>query len=1060
MLEKVIDWSLAHRFTVLALTCALAVSGALSFRDLPVDAFPDTTPVQVQINTIAETLSPVEVERQITVPIEQVIAGLPRVEEMRSISKFGLSQITVRFAEGTDLWFARQLITERLNNARLPEGVERPSLGPVATGLGEVFHYIVRGKGLTLEEVRTAHDWIIAPQLRSVPGVAEVNAWGGNEKQWHVVVDPRRLQMFDLTLADLYEALEKNNANVGGGLVEQSGAASLVLGVGVLESGADIKEVVIAARKGVPVRVRDVAKVEVGREIRRAAMTADGEGEAVLGLGFMLIGENSHVVTAALAKRLEELKPSLPAGLEVAPVYERTELVDLVLKTVRTNLFEAALLVIAILFLFLGNIRAGLAIAAAIPLSMMFAFNGMLRFGIAGTLMSLGAIDFGMIVDGSVILIENAERRLAEDRGKRSVIAVVREASVEVVRPVLFGGLIIMMVYLPLLALEGIEGKLFRPMALTVVFALFGSMILSMTLMPVLATFVLKKGKPGELHQEPRLVRFIKRVYEPMLVRVLAWPKRVAAVAAAIVLIAVVAGLQLGSEFVPKLSEGSIVVNTIRLAEVSLEESVRYGTQIEKRLLAKFPDEIERVWTRTGTPEVATDPMGLELSDVFVALTPRDQWKRASTQAELVAEMEKELAGMPGMRMSFLQPIEMRVNEMIAGVRGDLAIKVFGDDLDILRSKARQIETAIKQVEGAEDISVEQVTGQPVMQVKVDRAAIARYGINVVDVLDVVEAVGTRDVGEVREGERRFELAVRLAEPYRSDPEALKKVLVAAPGGERVPLGRLATIETTSGPTTIQREWGKRRIVVQANVRDRDLGSFVEEVKAAVGAVELPPGYYVRYGGQFENLERARGRLLLVVPLALALIFGLLYLSYGRVVDAVRVFTGVPFALVGGVLALYLRDLPFSISAAVGFIALSGVSVLDNMVMVSRIRQLLERGLELKEALKEAALSRVRPVIMTSAVASIGFLPMALNTGVGAEVQRPLATVVIGGMISATILTLLVLPVLYLLTNQRFTPSAPTPTGDELTPPAGRPSTSAAPAADALTATTTPGSTP
>ena len=1014
MLTLTIDWSLRHRWVVLGLAAAVVAAGAFAFRGLPIDAFPDTTPTQVQVNAVAPALTPEEVERQLTIPIEQALSGLPKVEELRSISKFGLAQVTLRVADGTDLWFARQQVAERVGRVEVPPGVERPSLGPVATGLGEVFHYLVKSETRSLEELRTLHDWVIAPQLRSVPGVAEVNAWGGKEKQWHVVVDPLRLQQFDLSLGDLYRSLEANNANVGGGVVERGGSATLVVGVGVLDGGRAIEDVVVAARRGVPVRVRDVARVQVGHEIRRGATTADGEGEAILGLGFMLVGESSHAVTAALAARLEEVRGRLPGDVRVEPVYERTELVDLVLRTVKTNLLEGALLVVAILFLFLGSVRAGLIVAAAIPLSMLFAFDAMTRFGIAGTLMSLGAIDFGLVVDSSVILVENAERRLAEAKGDRSIAEIVRDAAVEVRKPTLFGELIIMIVYLPILALEGVEGKMFRPMALTVIFALVGSAIVSMTVMPVLASLVLRRSGGGPLHGEPRLVRWLKARYGPVLEWALGHVRLVLGAAAAIVLFAALLATRLGSEFIPRLNEGTIVINTVRLAEVSLTESLRYGDRIEQVLLSKFPDEVKRVWSRTGTAEVATDPMGIELTDVFVTLQPRDRWKRAGTQDELAAEMKAELEDMPGMRMSFLQPIEMRVNEMIAGVRSDVGIKVFGDDLDVLKATAREIEGVVRQIPGAADVTVEQVTGQPVLRIAIDRAAIGRYGIPAREVLDVVEAVGTRVTGQVREGERRFDLAVRLRDEFREDPAKLAAIPVRTPSGDRVPLGRVTTIREVSGPSTIQREWAKRRLVVQANVRGRDLGGFVHEVRQRIGRdVELPAGYFVRFGGQFENLERAQRRLMVVVPLALVLVLALLYLTYRRVLDSVRIFAGVPFAMVGGVVALLARGLPFSISAAVGFIALSGVSVLGDMVLVSRARQLLARGLPLGEAIREAALSRLRPVLMTAAVAALGFAPMALNTGVGAEVQRPLATVVVGGVISSTLLTLLVLPVLY-----------------------------------------------
>ncbi len=1009
MLTRIIEWALHHRWAVLLAWLTIVIAGLFAFRDLPIDAFPDTTPTQVQINTVAPALAPLEVERQITAPLEQALGGLPKVEEVRSISKFGLSQISIRFLDGTDLWFARQQVAERINRVDLPDGVQKPALGPVATGLGEVFHYLVKGKGKSLEELRTIHDWVIAPQLRTVPGVAEVNAWGGNERQWHVVVDPRRLQKYGLSLGDVYEALTRNNANVGGGVLERGGAASLVLGIGTLASGKAIEGVVLAAHDGVPVRIRDVASVEVGHEIRRAAVTADAEGEAVLGLGFMLIGENSHTVTTALAKRLEEVQKTLPAGIEVTPVYQRTELVDLVLRTVRNSLLEGALLVIALLFVFLGNLRAGLIVAAAIPLSMLFAFNAMIQFGIAGTLMSLGAIDFGLIVDSSVILVENAERRLGLERGRRSVLEVVRDAAVEVRKPTLFGELIIALVYLPILTLEGVEGKLFRPMALTVVFALLGSVVLSMTLTPVLASFALRKGA----HAEPRLVTWLKQRYTPALEWMLGRPKWVIAGAVALLALTGVAATRLGSEFIPRLSEGTIVINTVRLADISLTESVRIGERLEKVVLEKFPNEVARAWTRTGTPEIATDPMGVELSDLFLALRPRDQWKRAHTQAELVHALQEELEGIPGMRLSFTQPIEMRVNEMVAGVRSDVGIKLFGDDLDVLKAKAKEIEAAVRRLPGAADVTIEQITGQPVLEVTVDQDAIARYGIPARNVLDVIEAMGVRKVGEIREGQRRFDLGVRLSEEYR-DASTVGAVHVAGPSGERIPLARLASIKEISGPTTIQREWGKRRIVVQANVRGADLGRFVELASEAIDAkVQLPAGYYVRFGGQFENLARARTRLAIVVPLALVLVFFLLYLSNRQVMDSVRIFSGVPFALVGGVLALLVRGLPFSVSAAVGFIALFGVAVLNGLVLVSRIRQLLNQGVKLAQAVRDAARSRLRPVLMTASVASLGFLPMALATGPGAEVQRPLATVVIGGVLSSTLLTLLVLPVLF-----------------------------------------------
>jgi cobalt-zinc-cadmium resistance protein CzcA len=1010
MLNWVIGWSLRHRFAVIAGWLAVVGIGLVAFRDLPIDAFPDTTPVQVQINTTAPALSPLEIERQITAPVERAISGLPGLKEVRSLSRFGMSQVVVIFDDDTDIYLARQVVSERLDRAELPAGVTRPQLGPVATGLGEVFHYVVTGDK-SAAELRTIQDWIIQPQLVSVPGVAEVNSWGGDKRQVQVVVDPLLLQKHELTLADLIGALERNNANVGGGTLDQAGESSLIQGVALVTAPADVGKIVVAAKDGVPLRVGDVARVVEGRAIRRGAVTADGQGEVVLGLGFMLMGENSHAVTRRLEARLDEIRKSLPAGVEVTPVYQRTTLVDQVLRTVRTNLLEGALLVIAILFIFLGNLRAGLIVASAIPLSMLFAFDMMTRFGIAGSLMSLGAIDFGLIVDSSVIMVENSVRRLSEDATDASKLDVVREAAIEVRKPTMFGELIIMVVYLPILTLEGVEGKLFRPMALTVVFALAGSMLLSLTLMPALSSLLLPR-RPRE--GDNWLVRNLKRGYRPILAGALRWRWAVLAGAVLLVVNAGLLATRLGSEFVPRLREGSIVINTVRLASVSLEESVRYGTHIERALLAKFPDEIDRVWTRTGSAEVATDPMGIELSDVFIMLTPRSQWKRADTQDELVAAMQEELSVLPGMRMIFTQPIEMRVNEMIAGIRADVGVKLFGDDFDTLKTKAAEIQRALEAIPGAADVVTEQITGQPILEIAVDRDAIARRGIAAREVLDVVEALGTLEVGELQDGERRFPIAIRLADRYRADREAVGRIHVTTANGDSIPLAKLATIRTVDGPAAINREWAKRRIVVQANVRGRDVGSFVEDARAAIARdVDLPPGYYIRFGGQFEHLERAKARLMLVVPAALILIFVLLYATYGRVLDAARVFTGVPFAAVGGVAALWLRDMPFSISAGVGFVALSGVAVLGDMVLVSTLRQYLDRGMPLMPAIRQAAEQRLRPVLMTGLVASIGFLPMALNTGTGAEVQRPLATVVVGGVLSSMLLTLVVIPVLY-----------------------------------------------
>ena len=1011
MLTRLIDLCLRYRPVVLVATGILVAVGVASVRELPFDAFPDTTPVLVQVNTTAPALSPVEVERQITFPIEQAISGLPGLVEVRSLSKFGYSQVTAIFDDDTEVYLARQVVSERLAAAELPDGVGRPSLGPVATGLGEVFQYLVQSETLSARDLRTLHHWVIRPQMVQVPGVAEINTWGGFEKQLHVVVDPRELVKHELTLDDVARVLSHGNRNAGGGIVDVAGEAQLVQGLGLAGGVDDLRSMVVAEVDGTPIHLDDVAEVREAHEIRRGAVTADGRGEVVLGLGFMLVGENSREVTRRLEQRLSEVQRSLPEGVEVTPVYTRTDLVGQVLETVRNNLLEGALLVVAVLFAFLGSVRAGLIVALAIPLSMLFAGSAMLQLGIAGSLMSLGAIDFGLVVDSSVIMVENASHRVATDTSGRSVREIVRDAAIEVRRPTLFGELIIAIVYLPVLALEGVEGKLFRPMALTVIFALFGSMLVSLTLMPVLASYALRRGRT---RTENRLVRALKTAYRPLLGWALRNRAAVLLTALTVVGSAAWFALHLGSEFVPRLREQAVVINTVRIAGVSLDESVRYGTQIERRLLEGFPDEIDHIWTRTGAAEVATDPMGIEVSDVFITLSPRDEWTRGQTQDEIVAEMSRALEGMPGMRAIFAQPIEMRVNEMLAGIRSDVGIKLFGDDFEVLRGEAEEIRAVVEEIPGAADVSVEQLTGQGMLTIEVDRQAAGRYGVPVGDVLDVIESLGTRKVGEVVEGQRRFDLVLRVGDDAERSAESIGQILLHTAEGAVVPLSTVADIGVTEGPSTIQREWAKRRVTIQANVRDRDVGSFVADVRRALDEdVDLPEGYYTTLGGQFENLERAQTRLAIVVPIALLLVFSLLYLTYGRWVDAVRVFTGVPFGAVGGIAALVIRDMPFSISAGVGFVALSGVAVLGDIVLVSRVRQLLAAGRSRLDAIREAAESRLRPVLMTAMVAALGFVPMALNTGVGAEVQRPLATVVIGGMITSTIATLVVLPVLY-----------------------------------------------
>lgn len=1020
MLNAIIAWSLRNRLVVLAAAVCFVGLGVLSLRQVNIDAFPDTTPAQVQVNTFAPGLSPEEVERQITFPVEQAITGLPGLQPLRSVSKFGLSQVVVTFDDSTDIYFARQLVNERLTNVELPEGIQRPRLGPVATGIGEIFHYLVTGNQ-DLAELRTVQDWVLKPALRTVPGTAEINGWGGLEKQYEVRIDPRRLIPYDVTFAQVAQAVRDSNLNAGGGSVAHAGEMLLIHGVGRTNTVGQIGDIVVAARQGVPVKVHDVAEVRTGTALRMGGVTAQGRGEAVLGLGFLMMKENAHEVATGLRARLDDVSKNLPPGVRVEPVYQRTELVDQVIDTVRGNLFEGGLFVVAVLFVFLGNLRAGLVVALAIPLSMLFAFCGMLRFGIAASLLSLGALDFGLVVDSSVVMVENVMRHLAHDDNRgRARVDVVRDATLEVRVPTMFGEFIIMIVYLPILTLEGVEGKLFRPMALTVIFALLGSLVLSLTVMPVLASLLL----PRRVEEaDPWVIRLARWLYRPVLHAALRHRLAVIGLAVGCLGVGVLILRGLGMEFVPKLSEGALVVGIQRLPGTDLEEALRYNTRMEKILLAKFPDEVRAVWSRCGTAEVATDPMGPEETDFFITLKPRGRWrKEIRTQDELVDQIREAFKALPGQKLSYTQPIQQRVEEMTSGVKAAVAVKLFGDDFAILEGKAQEIQEVLKTVEGNADVAVEQLAGQPVLQIKVRQDQTARYGIPTRTVLELVESLAGRPLGEVIEGQLHFPLVARLPEALRADARAVGDTLVAAPAGERVPLARLADIRVVEGPAKVSREAGQRRIVVQCNVRGRDLGGFVAEAQRRVAEKVRLPGsrYRLEWAGQFEQMDRAWRRLLIVIPAVLALIFVLLYLTYHRLTDVVLVFCGVPFAAVGGLAALWLREWPLSISAAVGFIALSGVSVLNNMVLVSFIRHLRERGWGLDDAVEEAALTRLRPVLMTALVASLGFVPMAVSTGVGAEVQRPLATVVIGGVLSSTLLTLLVLPVLYDLFGGRL----------------------------------------
>lgn len=1017
MLKALVEFTIRYRYLVLVMAGLLSMLGIVALVNLPFDAFPDTTPVLVQVNVSAPGWAPEDLERLVTYPLEQVLTGLSGLAEVRSVTKYGLCQVTTIFDDGTDLYLARQQISERLLVADLPDGIAAPQLGPVSTGLGEVFHYVVISDSGELSDARVAQDWIIKPQLQAVSGVAEINSWGGFEKQYLVLFNPDLLAQYSLSVKDVVQTIHDDLGNVPGGQISRGGEMTIVRGIGVVESIEQIGNIVVATTETVPIRVDDIAEVVIGHKIRRGATTYNGEGEVVLGLGFMITGENPAEITKQLSERLGVATENLPANVKAVPVYERTELVAKVLRTVEHNLVFGAVLVMAVLFVFLGSIRAGLIVAAAIPLSMLFAFDMMSRVGIAGSLMSLGAIDFGLAVDNAVIQVENAVRRLSQMRPDSNRMQVIRDAILEVRKPTLFGELIIIIVYLPILTLEGVEGKLFGPMALTVIFVLTGSLLLSFTVIPALvATLLTKRIK----EREPVFLQWLKKLYQPILTMALRHAKMVVVAAVLMVLSGIILFSTLGSEFVPRLSEGTIVINLVRLSGISLEESVNYNTRIEKNLLNEFPDEISHIWTRTGTAELSTDPMGLELSDMFISLFPRDQWTKAATQAELVVAIDAELSDLPGQNRIFTQPIEMRVNEMIAGIRSDIGIKIFGDDLDTLEAQAEIVAELVKTIPGNADVTVEQLTGQPQLRLSVDRERLARFGLSARDVLTSIESIGGIVVGDVYEGQRRFELAVRVDTTLLAGPEDISRITLRSPSGAIVGLDRVTTGVLDDGPGTITREWSKRRIVVQCNVRNRDLGSFVNELRERLDTdIKLPPRYFIRLGGQFENLERARVRLAIVVPIALFLIFGLLYWTYKSARDAILIFSGVPLAAFGGVVTLMLRGMPFSISAGVGFIALSGIAVLNGLVLVSTIKRLRSEGMEIVSAVTESAVTRLRPVFMTALVAALGFLPMAISTGVGAEVQRPLATVVVGGILTSTVLTLIVLPALYVLFGKR-----------------------------------------
>jgi cobalt-zinc-cadmium resistance protein CzcA len=1039
MFERLIQIAIAQRWLVLLLVAGMAALGVYSYQKLPIDAVPDITNVQVQVNTSAPGYSPLETEQRVTFPIESMMAGLPNLEQTRSLSRYGLSQITIVFKDGTDIFFARQMVSERIQEARtrLPAGIA-PAMGPVSTGLGEIYMWTVEaapgakksdGTPYTPTDLREIQDWIVKPQLRNVTGVTEINVIGGYAKEYQVAPDPQRLASHGLSLQDVVTALDRNNGNAGAGYIEKNGEQLLVRAPGQVQSLDDIRDIIVGGTDGVPLRIRDVAAVDVGRELRTGAATENGE-EVVLGTVFMLTGQNSRAVSQAVDRKMIDINRSLPSGVRAVTVYDRTVLVDKAMQTVKKNLLEGAVLVIAVLFLFLGNIRAALITAMVIPLAMLFTFTGMVTAKVSANLLSLGALDFGIIVDGAVVIVENCVRRLAHAQRRHGrpltraerheeVFAAAREAR----RPLLFGQLIIMVVYLPIFALTGVEGRMFHPMALTVLTALLGAMVLSITFIP--AAVALFIGDSVVEKAQPRMTAW----YGRMLERVLANTPVVLTFAGIAVALSVLTTTRMGSEFVPSLNEGDFAMQALRIPGTSLSQSVDMQKQIELTLKKKFP-EIERIFARTGTAEIASDPMPPNLSDGYIMLKLESQWpKPKKSRDELLAAIQETVARLPGNAFEFSQPIQLRFNELISGVRSDVAVKLFGDDTEVLNETAAKIAAALGKVDGAAEVKVEQTSGLPVLTVHIDRAKTARYGLNVADVQETIAiAIGGKEAGTMFEGDRRFDIVVRLPDQMRGDEEAMRRLPVPLPRGAAgvahfIPLGEVATFSVAPGPNQVSREDGKRRVVISANVRGRDIGSFVADARRRLEQVRIPAGYWIAWGGQFEQLQSASRRLQIVVPAALLLVFVLLFAMFGNLKDGLLVFSGVPFALTGGIAALALRGIPLSISAGVGFIALSGVAVLNGLVLISFIRKLRDEGRTVEQAIREGSLGRLRPVLMTALVASLGFIPMAIANGTGAEVQRPLATVVIGGILSSTALTLLVLPLLYRLTHRQVSAS-------------------------------------
>ncbi len=1030
VIERFTAAALRHRAFVLACVVALALTGLYAYRDLPVEAFPDLTNNQVVVVTQADGLAAPEVEQRITYPIETALMGTPGAEEVRSLSKFGLSMVTVVFADAVPVYFARQLVTERVNEvrSRIPPGAE-PSLGPVATAFGEIYQYLIEGDDTSVMARKTLHDWSVRNRLRAVPGVSEINTWGGLTEQFHVVVDPQRLERYRVPVQDVVDALANSNLSFSGGFIERRAERTTVRGVGLLTGPADIEAVVITAVDGVPVLVRDVADVRTGAMPRQGAVTRDGQGESVAGMVIMLQGENGREVGERAKLQIDEIQKSLPSGVTIVPFYDQTEVIDRTASTVRRNLIEGSLLVTAVLFFFLRDVRASLIVAAVIPLSMLCGFIGMRIFGVSANLMSLGAIDFGLIVDGAVVMMENFVRRRAEaetvlsdDKAElgRMRLAIFTPAAIEVARPILFGVLIIIAVYLPIFTLEGLEGKMFRPMAITVCSAIFGALLLALTAVPAASSYFLKMS--GH-HEEQRWFVRLRDRYVRHLTGAMQHRARTIGVALVAVTAAVGSLAWIGTEFMPRLDEGAILIETRKLPSVSLEESVAIATKVEQ-IVRRFP-EVSQVVTKMGRPDLATEAMGIYQGDLYVNLHPEDEWTSGRDKDALIEGLAEALKEMPGITVNFTQPMAMRLDEVVSGVKADVAAKIFGEDAATLERLAAEIESIMAKVPGVADLQVEVFSGASQLELTIDRGAIARYGLHVDDVQRVVEAaVGGTDATAVLDGPRRIPVIVRFDESTRVNEAALGALLLTAPGGEKVPLSRVVRIERTSTPEAISHEGGQRRLVVQCNVRGRDIGSFVAEAQQRMATVEMPVGYYVRWGGQFENQARATQRLALVIPLSLAIIFALLYVTFHNVRHAALIILNVPFALVGGIAALWIRGLNLNLSASVGFIALFGVAVLNGVVLITAVNQLRGQGHVLRDAILLGSASRLKAVLMTALVAAIGFVPMALSTGAGAEVQRPLASVVIGGVITSTLLTLIVLPVVYEMIEDRLHASA------------------------------------